>query len=553
MPPAPRRRVGPTTSVTLYRRGGRRAAVAKALGLAIVVGVVVAAVSSCGTSLNTKPGSTLLGTRVIYREPSGVPAPSSTKPSIVFVLTDDLSLDLLRFMPHVLAMEREGLTFKNYFVSDSLCCPSRASIFTGNYPHDTHVFSNSGRHGGYRVFYNRGEEWHTFAVALQRAGYLTGMMGKYLNGYLQFGTHHADGGAADVSPSYVPPGWSTWDVAGWGYPEFNYDLNSNGSVYHFANHPFDYLTDVMAQRGSQFIQAAAERHQAFFLELATFAPHRPYVPAPRNVRDFPGLRAPEPPSYDALPSHAPHWLGVHPPLNARQAAVIDYVFRRRAQSVEAVDRMIGQIEQTLKATGMARNTYVIFSSDNGLHDGQYRLMPGKLTAFDTDIHVPLVVMGPGVRPGSTTSEVAENIDLAKTFAAIGGTTLPSDGHSLMPLLRGQTPPDWSDAALIEHRNARRSQEGADIQQKASGTPTPYEAMRTPGFLYVEYSDGEREFYDVRTDPFELHNIAGLLTRTQLGLLHVALLAMKNCHDGTACWTAAHVPLGALAGAGIPGA
>jgi arylsulfatase A-like enzyme len=369
------------------------------LVVVIVVGAVVAVLSSGGNSF--KSGHSLLSTQLLFRVPPGqARAASATKPSIVFVLTDDLSLDLLRFMPHVLAMERNGLTFKNYFVADSLCCPSRASIFTGNYPHDTHVFSNSGPHGGFRVFYKRGEENHTFNLSLQRAGYLTGMMGKYLNGYLQTGANKKDGAAANVPLSYVPPGWNAWDVAGWGYPEFNYELNGNGSIYQFGHQSSDYLTDVLAERGSQFIRAAAQRHQAFFLELATFAPHSPYVPAPRNANDFPGLRAPQPPSFDVLPTNAPHWLAVHPPLTAHQGAIIDRVFRLRAQSVEAVDRLIGQIEQTLQATGMARNTYIVFSSDNGLHTGEYRLMPGKLTAFDTDIHVPLVIIGPGIRPGS---------------------------------------------------------------------------------------------------------------------------------------------------------
>ena len=102
----------------------------------------------------------------------------------MFVLTDDLSMNLLRFMPHVRAMERDGLTFRNYFVFDSLCCPSRATILTGNFPHDTGVYGNYGRHGGFDAFYTRGEQQRTFAVALQRAGYLTALMGKYLNGYM---------------------------------------------------------------------------------------------------------------------------------------------------------------------------------------------------------------------------------------------------------------------------------------------------------------------------------------------------------------------------------
>ncbi len=553
MPPVPSRRAGSYQPVKVYRSRSRRGPLIRLLlALALVAGVV-AAVTSCGSSPSFKSSSSFFSSPVLYRLPHGAGPASSNKPNIVFVLTDDLSLDLLRFMPHVLAMERNGLTFKNYFVSDSLCCPSRASIFTGNYPHDTHVFSNSGPHGGFRVFYNRGEENHTFNLTLQRAGYLTGMMGKYLNGYLQYGVHKKDGGAADVPLSYVPPGWNAWDVAGFGYPEFNYQLNGNGSLYQFGHQPDDYLTDVLARRGGQFIQAAAARHQPFFLELATFAPHSPYVPAPRDANDFPGLKAPEPPSFNVLPKNAPRWLAIHPSLTAKQVATINHVFRLRAQSVQAVDRLIGTIQQALQRTGTARNTYFIFSSDNGLHTGEYRLMPGKLTAFNTDIHVPLVITGPGITPGSTTSDTSENVDLAKTFASIAGTTFPSDGHTLMTLLRGKSPPNWRTAALIEHRNSHASLEGADFQQPASGKPTPYEAIRTPGFLYVEYRDGEREFYDLRTDPFELNNIAGSLTPSQLAVLHSSLLALKNCHNGPACWAASHVPLGTLASMGVPGA
>ena len=279
-------------------------------------------------------------------------ADSPHRPNIVFVLTDDLSMDLLRYMPHVLAMEHDGLTFRNYFVSDSLCCPSRASIFTGKYIHNTHVLDNVGRNGGFKAFYRRREELRTFAVALQRSGYLTALMGKYLNGYLQGGlAHRKDGAAADVPAAYVPPGWNEWSVAGWGYPEFNYTLNQGGTLYRFDHHSDDYLTDVLAQKGTEFINAAAQRHQPFFLELSTFAPHAPYVPAPRDRHDFPGLKAPRPPSFNRLPTGAPLWLAHHAQLTRHQIAAIDRVFRHRAQSVQAVDLMIAEIEQTLRSNG----------------------------------------------------------------------------------------------------------------------------------------------------------------------------------------------------------
>jgi N-acetylglucosamine-6-sulfatase len=466
---------------------------------------------------------------------------SAGRPNIVFVLTDDLSMNLLRFMPHVQAMERRGMTFENYFVSDSLCCPSRSSIFTGEFPHDTHVFGNFGPGGGFHAFYSHGDQRHTFSLALQRSGYRTAMMGKYLNGYLSTPGIATDGSRPRaVRPTYVPPGWSEWDVAGWGYPEFKYRMNQDGAIQDYGSGPQDYLTDVLADKGVDFISRAASDGQPFFLELATFAPHSPFVPAPEDAADFPGLKAPRTPNFDQLPTHAPSWLRGHRPLNPVEQARIDTVFRLRAQDVQSVDRMIGRIEASLVAAGVAGNTYLVFSSDNGLHAGEYRLMPGKLTAFDTDIRVPLVIVGPGVPAGASTGALTENIDLADTFAQIGGTSVRGDGRSLLPLLHGQGATDWRNAVLIEHHGPHLSVLDPDFQQPASGSPWTYEAMRTQAFLYVEYVDGEREFYDLRSDPFELHNIAFRLTRSERRQLHSELLTMKRCHGASACWAAMHV-------------
>jgi N-acetylglucosamine-6-sulfatase len=503
------------------------------------------AVAACGGGTHPARTEPRIGSTVHRGQPVSPVGRHSSRPNIVFVLTDDLSMDLLRFMPQVRAMERHGLAFKNYFVSDSLCCPSRSSIFTGNFPHDTHVFSNFGPGGGFHTFYARGEERHTFAVALQRAGYLTALMGKYLNGYMGVRGHATDGAiSAGVGPTYVPPGWSEWDVAGFGYPEFDYTLNENGTLHRYGGARSDYLTDVIATKGVNFVDRAAAAGRPFFLELATFSPHSPYVPAPRDARDFSGLTAPRPPSFDALPTHPPRWLADHQPLTARQEARIDAVFRLRVQAVQAVDRMIGELESRLNADGVGRNTYLVFSSDNGLHTGQYRLMPGKLTAFDTDIKVPLVVVGPRVPAGAKTNAMAENIDLAKTFAGIGGRTLPGDGHTLLPLLRGKHRRGWRNAVLIEHHGPDLAGFDPDFQQPASGSPRTYEAMRTPQFLYVEYDDGEREFYDLPRDPLELHNIVGTLTRSERRELHRELRALKRCHGGQQCWPAMHVaPVG----------
>jgi arylsulfatase A-like enzyme len=294
---------------------------------------------------------------------------------------------------------------------------------------------------------------------------------------------------------------------------------------------------VLADKATSFINSSASEGTPFFLETATFAPHFPYRPAPQDVGRVADLRAPQPPNFNRLPANPPRWLAGHGPLNGAQIREINRVFRRRAESVQAVDRLIGQIEATLSADGVADNTYLVFSSDNGLHDGEYRLMPGKLTAYDTDIHVPLVVVGPGVPAGATTPAIAENIDLADTFAQIAGTDLPGDGHSLLSLFSGVTPTDWRTAALIEHHGPDLRGSDPDFQQPASGNPRTYEAMRTGQFLYVEYADGEREFYDLQTDPFELDNLAGRLDAVTLAQLHLALGAIENCHDGASCWAA----------------
>ena len=463
--------------------------------------------------------------------PGGTRAGDASRPNIVLILTDDLSMDLLPYMPHVQAMERTGLTFSDYFVSDSLCCPSRSSIFTGDFPHDTHVYSNTGADGGFQKFHDLGEEEHTFAVALQDAGYRTALMGKYLNDYMQLPP------SAGVPDSYIPPGWSEWDVAGWGYREYDYNLNEDGTIHHFGHQPSDYLTSVLANKAADFINGSLTASAPFFLEVATFAPHFPYEPAPQDEHSFPGIRAPQPPSFDRLPADAPRWLAAHGPLAPTQVREIDRVFRRRVRSVQAVDRLVGLIEGTLIADGLADNTYLVFSSDNGLHVGQYRLMPGKLTAFDTDIHVPLVVVGPGVAPGTTTTAVSENVDLAETFASIAGTTLSGDGHSLLPLFSGVTPADWRAAALIEHHGPDLRGFDPDFQQPASGNPRTYEAMRTQQFLYVEYADGEREFYDLQSDPFELHNLAGRLATDTQALLHQELTDIEDCHGAQSCWAA----------------
>jgi N-acetylglucosamine-6-sulfatase len=449
------------------------------------------------------------------------------RPNIVFILTDDLSTNLLPYMPHVRALMQQGTSFENYFVVDSLCCPSRTAIFTGLYPHDDGVFKNSGSDGGYSAFNDFGNQHKSFALPLQAAGYRTGFMGKYLNGY---------------SPAYgPPPGWDEWDGAGDAYTEFNYALNENGQLHGYGHDPEDYLTDVLAGKASDFVTSSTQDGKPFALEVSTFAPHFPATPAPRDEHTFPALRAPRSPAYDRRPTGAVPWLAKLRPLTTKDQQVLDVRFRRRVESVQAVDRMIGRLERTLAAENQLHNTYFVFSSDNGFHMGEYRMLSGKQTAFDTDIKVPLVVMGPGVPEGATVRSMASSIDLAPTFLNIAGAkpTHEPDGVSLLGLLRGERPPaDWQHAVLIEHHGPVTSPGDPDAQPFAAGDPPSYEAMRTPTELYVEYDTGQRQYFDLVRDPYELHNLADSLPPQRLAQLHARLRNLAECHGAQACQRAA---------------
>jgi N-acetylglucosamine-6-sulfatase len=460
-------------------------------------------------------------------------AGSAGRPNIVFVLTDDLSKNLVPFMPSVQALQREGTTFTNYTVTDSLCCPSRASIFKGQYPHNTGIFKNHGSDGGFLLFHSRGEETSTFATDLQAAGYRTAFLGKYLNEYLPKETQ-------GTGKPYVPPGWNEWYVGGNAYRNLDYTLNENGVVKRYGHAPQDYLTDVISAKASNFITSSAASRQPFMVEVATYTPHSPYTPAPQDTGKFLNVLAPRTAAYDRLPLNAPHWISRHVPLTKKQRQTLDQEFRLRVQAVQSVDRMLASLRATLTSAGVADNTIVVFNSDNGYHMGEYRLTAGKQTAFDTDVNVPLIVAGPKVKPGQTVDAVVENVDLRPTFGELAGAKTPAgevDGHSIVPLLTGAGDPAWRTTALVEHRDPATDPSDPDYEKDSANIPPAYNALRTRTYTYVEYTDGSKEYYDRVKDPDMLTNIVGTLTPQRLTELHAAVLTMTACKGQTACWTA----------------
>jgi N-acetylglucosamine-6-sulfatase len=317
------------------------------------------------------------------------------------------------------------------------------------------------------------------------------------------------------------------------------------------NGPNNYGVDVLNTDAQSFINRSAA--SPFAIEVATFAPHAPYTPAPRNANDFPGLKEPRDPSFNTNNTSPPAWLGQRRALGPKRITKIDADFRKRAQAVEAVDKLVADTEATLAADHIADKTYLVFSSDNGYHMGQHRLARGKQTAYDTDIRVPLIVAGPGVPHGRVVSQVVQNVDLSPTFTELTGATpaAPVDGHSLVPLLHpSEHQPPWRTAALVEHQGSNNNPADPDFEGGGSN-PTTYEAVRVSakhllGFsgsvsaVYVEYQDPqhETEYYDIKKDRYEQHNIASKLTAAQRDELHRILTGLESCHDGSACWRAA---------------
>jgi arylsulfatase A-like enzyme len=444
----------------------------------------------------------------------------------VFVLADDLSWDLVPHMPQVRRMQREGMTFRQFVVADSRCCSSRATILTGQFPHNTHVLTNTPPHGGYWAFRRHGARTRSIGIALQGAGYRTGVMGKYLNGY-----------APPKHP--VDPGWDEWFVSGNGYGGFDYKMSDNGRVRRYGRRARDYLTDVLARRGVRFIRRSAG-HGPFFVKLASFAPHSPYVPAPRHRRVRPRVAMARGHAFNGITRGAPNWLGHRPPLTRARLTMLQHRHALRVRSVQALDELIGRIRTTLRRQGIADKTYVVFSSDNGYHLGQHRLTTGKRTAFDHDVRVPLIVVGPGVRAGASSSALAGSVDLAPTFEDWAGAAADErrDGRSLAPHMDGRGMKGWRQALLIEHAESRLRAGDPDAQDWAMGLPSSYDALRTRHTTYVEYENGDREFYDRRRDPAELDNRAGRISAARLARLHAKLERYRRCRGTASCWSAA---------------
>jgi N-acetylglucosamine-6-sulfatase len=405
-------------------------------------------------------------------------AQTPERPNIVFILTDDLDTESVSVMPKLESkLIDEGTTFNNAFVTDPLCCPSRATFLRGQYSHNTRIAGNSPPEGGFGKFRSLGLEHSTVATWLDDAGYDTFYAGKYMNGY--------------DDTTHVPDGWDRW--YGWlgqyYSPGGEYRLNENGDI---KRYDLDQVhdTDLLKDKTIDFIRDQRGNGRPFFAYLAPNAPHTPaYVPA-RHEGMFSDRSLPRSPSFNEEDMSDKPEIVRNLPMDHDEVKSLGNLYRKRLASLQSVDGMIGALIAALRDTNQLENTYIIFASDNGYYFGEHRRIDKSL-AYEESIRIPLVVRGPGV-PAQKVNHLVLNNDFAPTVAQLAGLDPPGfvDGKSFVPLLRTEKPPleAWRTGFLVEHV-----------------TPT-YQALRTNDHTYVEWSNGVKELYDLEVDPYQLHNL-----------------------------------------------
>jgi N-acetylglucosamine-6-sulfatase len=452
-------------------------------------------------------GGTLIAAWLLLTGGSSTESASAApqgRPNIIVLLTDDqenLSLKVMKTVNKEL--KRKGVTFKRYYTNFPLCCPSRTTMLTGEYAHNHGVLSNTAPDGGYGVFNDRhGNDY--LPIWLQRAGYATSYIGKFLNGY-------AEPDEYGTLPRDVPAGWNDWHVLAPSKAEyFNFTLNENGALNNYVGQTNRaYSTRVFTNKAKRFIRRSAASPSPFFLLLGYAAPHgggggspgkscnRGARPEPRDLGALKGHKKPVlPPSFnEADVSDKPSPVADLAPLTEGQ--ISDTLRKRRCawESLLSVDRSVGEILDELEKDGERSNTYIFFASDNGFLRGEHRIRSQKRFIYDESSRVPFIVRGPGVARGESSTDVVSNADVVPTILDLTGATPgnPIDGVSLT---------ENFDNPKLEH--------GRAILHEAYAGKTIL-GLRTSRYLYSEWDTGgffpERELYDTYADPYELNNLA----------------------------------------------
>jgi arylsulfatase A-like enzyme len=396
------------------------------------------------------------------------PAGAAARPNVLLIMTDDQRADgTMAVMPQTLQRFQDGGTsFNRFFATTPLCCPSRASIFSGRYTHNHGVSTNA--------LASVLDQRFTAQAYLKSVGYKTGIFGKYFNAWNLF---------------QEPESFDDFAITAQGYSPIR--VNENGTVKTVSQYATSYIRD----NAVRFIQESESQDATpWFLALTTTAPHAPFTP------DTAYQGATVPP-FVPTPANSETDKRDKPPHVQASHVDLSLVESERAQQLRtlmSVDDMVQTVFQTLDTNGETNDTLAIFMSDNGFLWGEHGLR-AKGVAYDASVRVPMYIRWPGhVVAGATDSRLAANLDVAPTIVnAVGGIAppVPMDGRDLLDPMQLRT------RLLNEHE----------------GVPTDYDpgwaALRTATSLYIEHYDAidhqrivHREYYDLLADPYELENL-----------------------------------------------
>ncbi|MCW2834233.1 MAG: Sulfatase [Nocardioides sp.] len=447
-----------------------------------VTALIVCVCAALGVTLAEQDATPVPASAQVAAAPATTSdAPGQDRPNIVFVMTDDMRADELRWMPHTRELLAErGIAFTDAVSPHPLCCPARAQLVTGQYAQNNGVQHNAGPFGGFQALDPSQEisSWFT------REGYQTGFIGKFLNGYTDL----------DQRPS----GWDHWDALSAGvYDYFDFSFDNDGSPVAFRD---SYVTEVIAERTNATVRDFAAKDEPFLIYSWHLGPHyrinrqgKP-VPAPAAPIDKGRFADSVPPALKAPSFNERNVLDQPRPFRNRLLAREELVIaehRARLRALQSVDRAVESLVETLRSVGELNNTVIVFASDNGYSLGEHRFV-GKNVLTDEVLRVPLLIRGPGVGTGLTSGLPVTLVDLPATFTALAEVS-PGwllDGTSFVPSLIGQDQP-FRDTTLV--------QTGDD-----GGDGWAYRGVRTSRYLYgVNGSDGF--LYDELLDPGELVN------------------------------------------------
>lgn len=422
---------------------------------------------------------------------------AAERPNIIFILVDDLRWDDLGCTghpfvktPHIDRIAREGVRFRNAFVTTPLCSPSRASFLTGQFAHTHGIIDNTDRSAA-------SHKLVTFPRLLHDAGYETGYIGKWHMGN-------------DDSPR---PGFDHWIALKGQGSSNDPELNENGRSQRVNG----YTTDVLNERTVAFVER--KREQQFFLYIAHKALHPEtvqradgslsdpsasnFIPAERHKQLYSDAKIVRRPNALVPPQGKPaltRRIGDLPPLGPA-TGTSDETIRDRLRMLAAVDEGVGQLLASLEKTKQLDNTFLVLAGDNGYFYGEHGLSVERRLAYEESIRIPLLARYPvSIEPGHTIDDMVLNIDLAPSLLETANVSIPAtmQGRSFLPLLKGDRS-GWRNDFLIEYYSDKVFPRMASLG---------YRAVRTSRWKYIHYQEqnGMDELYDLSADPYELRNV-----------------------------------------------